>query len=252
MLRRAFLSLAALSAALLLGCETAYQVMEADPIPPTKFLPHPERLQRMEASFPFNRFWYKKDCDWQKYTKVKIDNVNISYMMAQDWWQKVSETKAAGMRNEAASLGVYMKNAFIREIMKSPKHALSLAETPDANTTIVQLALVQLVPTKAFFNAAGTVAGFFIPGASLVNVLNAGCIAMECKVLDGKTGEVILMFSSREEDAPALIDLRSLTWYGNAQNTIDNWAVHFAEMATKKNADNLQKEFPFSIIAVPK
>lgn len=250
----AFTAMAAIGAALLFGsgCENAYDVVEADPIPPTNFLPHHELLKRQKASFPFNRLWYKDNCDWKRFNKLKFDNVDISHMMKQDWWQNVSETKAPGMRDEAKGIGSYMRNAFVKEVIRSPGHELSVVEMVDEHTAVVQLALVQLVPTKAFFNAAGTVAGFFIPGASLVNVVNSGSVAMECKVFDGRTGELIFMCTARENDEAAIINLNGLTWYGNAKNTIDHWAGSFAELATRSDTSNLKKEFPFSIISLPK
>lgn len=242
---------AVLGAFLLFGCESAYELFEADPVPLTNFLPNHKLLQRQKASFPFNRMWYKKDMDWQRFSKLKFDQVDISHMLEDDWWQKVSEAKASGMRGEAKVLGDKMRQDFIRAIQKNSRYELSVVNSVDERTAVVQLALVQLVPTKAFFNAAGTIAGFFIPGASLVNAVNSGSIAMECKVIDGRNGEVVMMLTAREKDDSALIDLKSLTWYGNAETTIDRWAGYFAQMAIKKDSSGLRKEFPFSIISLP-
>jgi len=242
---------AVLAAAFLFGCESAYELFEADPAPVTNFLPNHNLLQRQKASFPFNRMWYKSGMDWARFNKLKFEKVDISHMLENDWWQKVNEAKASGMRNEAQVLGNKMRSDFVREAIKNSNYRLAVVDTVDEHTAVVQLALVQLVPTKAFFNAAGTVAGFFIPGASLVNMANSGSIAMECKVLDGRNGEVVMMLTAREKDDAALIDLKSLTWYGNAETIIGRWAGYFAQLATEKDASGLRKEFPFSIISLP-
>ena len=249
--KRAIALASVLVAVFLFGCESAFELFEADPAPVTNFLPNHKLLQRQKASFPFNRMWYKKGMDWQRFTKLKFDQVDISHMLEDDWWQKVSEVNASDMRNDAKILGDKMRGDFVRAILKSPRYELSVVNSVDEHTAVVQLALVHLVPTKAFFNAAGTIAGFFIPGASLVNTVNSGSIAMECKVLDGRNGEVVMMLTAREKDDSALIDLKSLTWYGNAETIIDRWAGYFAQMAIQKDSSGLRKEFPFSIISLP-
>ena len=232
------------------SCESAYETMRADPLPPTAFLPHPELLEPQKASFPFNRMWYDKGVDWNRFTKLKFAMIDTNHMLSDNWWEKVSEANATKMREDVPELASYMRSAFIKRIKYKTSNQLSVTEGIDEHTAVVQLAIVQLVPTKAFFNAVGTTVGFFIPGASLVNIANSGSVAMECRIIDGKTGKLILMLSDREKDEMAIIDLNGYTWYGHAKEIIDEWAKGFAELAVAKNSTNIKKDFPINIISL--
>ena len=244
-----------LSAALLLcACESAYEgayeVMKADPLPPTSFLPDHQLLIDQNASFPFNRMWYDKDMDWKRITKMKFTAVDVSHMLSENWWDKISEANVAKMKNDVPELAEYTRNSFIRNIRRDTGNHFAVVDNVDEHTAIVQIALVQLVPTKAFFNAVGTTVGFFIPGVSFINVVNSGCVAMECKIIDGKTGKVIAMLTDRAKDESAIIDINGYTWYGHAKEMIDEWAKGFAKISVAKDPTKIKREFPISLISI--
>ena len=232
------------------GCETSYEVMSSSPAKLTPFLPDSNRLVAQKASFPFNRLWYDKKLDWERFKKIKIVPVDTSHIMEGTWWQKVNEAKLADMKKDIAYMAKYMKDAFVNAIKETPDCKLQIVDTADDETLVLHLALIELVPTKAFFNAAGNVAGFFIPGASLVNMLNAGSVAMEAKITDHKTGAVVAMFTDRETDHAAIINLKDLRWYSHAKAIIDEWAASFAEMASSEDPEDVTKSFPFSFISI--
>jgi hypothetical protein len=224
--------------------------MSADPIPPTAFIQNPSLLRDQKASFPFNRMWYDKDVDWLRITKLKFAQVDTSHMLEDSWWQSVNETNAVKMKEDVPMLANYMRDEFILQMRRIANNEFAVTDRVDERTAVVQLALVQLVPTKAFFNAVGTTVGFFIPGASLVNMANSGCIAMECKVVDGKTGKVIAMLTDRRKDKSAIIDINGLTWYGHAKEIIQDWAEGFAKISVATDASSVKREFPISIISL--
>ncbi len=246
-----FLFSLAVSALLLCGCESAYQELDADPLPPTSFLPDHQLLVRQNPAFPFQSLWYRQGVDWQRFKKIKIDKVDTSHMLASNWWQSVNEANVGSMRAEAEQIGQYMRNAFIREIISDPLHSFVITDSVDSETVVVQLALVQLVPTKAFFNAVATTAGIFIPGAGLLSMGDAGCVAMECKIVDGRDGHLLAMLADREKDRAILISADNYTWYGHSKDIIDVWAKDFAEMAVHRSAKRMpRKEFPITIISI--
>lgn len=245
----ALLSVLALSAILVSGCESAYKHLSAEPLPPTSFLPEPQRLVRQQASFPFNYLWYEKSLDWERFKKIKFDRVDLSHMLAASWWQNFNEAKVKDMRKDAEGIGEYMRNAFIREIIADSRHSFAMTDKVDSETVVIQLAIVQLVPTKAFMNAVTSAADFVIPGASLLSMANAGSVAMECRILDGRDGKVVAMLADRESDPARMISMANFTWYGHSKEIIDGWAKSFAEMAVSDDPKKIRpKEFPISII----
>lgn len=245
----ALLPIAAILLFLLPACESAYKELSAEPLQPTSFLPEHQLLVRQAPSFPFQYVWYKKDLDWDRFRKIKFDKVDMSHMLSSSWWQNVNESKISGMKKDAEQIGQYMRNAFIREIIANPKRSFAITDKVDSETVVIQLAIVQLVPTKAFLNAATTAADFFIPGAGLLSMANTGCVAMECRILDGRDGHVIAMVADKEDDPAAMISLSNFTWYGHAKEIIDAWAKSFTELALADDIKQVRKkEFPISII----
>lgn len=234
----------------LAGCESAYEVTNADPSPVTNFLPDHQLLKEQKASFPFRRFWYDRKIDWNRFTKIKIEPVNISYMLSDTWWQQVNPGKAGSMREDAVQIASFMQNAFVNAIQQDPCCNLSVTDTVDSQTIVVRLAIVKLVPTKAYLDAAGTVAGFLIPGASLVNILNHGTVAMEGMIIDGGDNRIVAMFTDTEKDESAIIDINGLTWYGHARGIINNWAKEFADLSETNDPEKLKKPFPFTLISI--
>lgn len=232
------------------GCETAYDVTNADPVPVTSFLPSHQLLKIQKASFPFRRFWYNKNIDWNRFTKIKIEPVDISHMLADTWWQQVNPGKIGSMKEDAVQIAAYMRNEFIYAIQQDPLCDLQVTDTVDSQTLVLRLAIVKLVPTKAYLDAAGTVAGFLIPGASLVNILNHGTVSMEGMLIDGGDRRIVAMFTDTEKDESAIIDIAGLTWYSHARNIIKNWAKEFTELAETEDTQKIKKPFPFTLIAI--
>lgn len=247
---RAAVFVAAVSLFALASCRTAYEELDASPLPPTSFLPDSKRLVRQGVEYPFQYLWFDRSTDWKRFKKLKFAKVDVSHLLSQSWWESVNTDKVDALKAQAGQIGEYMRNAFIRDIIAEPYCSFVITDAVDSETAVIELALVQLVPTKAFFNAAGTVASVFIPGASLVaSHFDAGCVAMECKIVDGRTGRVVAMLSDRERDRSVVLSVSNYTWYGHAKQIIDDWAGAFAVMADARNAAKApDKRFPFALI----
>jgi hypothetical protein len=61
-----------------------------------------------------------------------------------------------------------------------------------------------------------------------------GYVAIEGRVRDGATGEVIATFADREAPKAALLDVKSLTWWSPAKSIIDDWARQFVQLANRR------------------
>ncbi|MBI5394457.1 MAG: DUF3313 family protein [Verrucomicrobia bacterium] len=233
------------------GCESAYNMAKARPAQVSEFISNPDLLRPQRATFPFDRFWFDKDNNWTRYKKIKVEPVSTAHLLSDDWWAQVNEQKVLAMKKEIPGVATYMRDAFIRSLTNDPKSSLRVVDVVDEETLVLKMALVELVPTKAFFNVAGTAAGILIPGASLVNVVNAGTVAMEGVLADTRTGKAVAMFTSREkDDMSALLNMNDFTWYGHAKKIINNWARQFVEITATDDPSRVKKPFPFTIIAL--
>jgi len=70
-------------------------------------------------------------------------------------------------------------------------------------------------------------------------------VAIEGRVRDGGTGQVVAMFADRERPPTAIIDIKSINWWAPARKVIDNWAKQFVAVANDpkgkvKNASNFE------------
>ena len=113
---------------------------------------------------------------------------------------------------------------------------------------IIELAITELVPAKAWFNTAATAAGFVIPGAGLLSFAGKGSVAIEGRVRDGKTGEVLATFADREKDKSAPINLASMSWYQSGKQNVDDWADQIAELLHTPRSHDVTDSSPFTLL----
>lgn len=229
------------------GCSSMYEFMQADPAPVTKFTPAPEKLETKAATFPFDRFWYEKGIDWNRYKKIKVLPVDTANLLEDSLWQSMNSEYIFADK-EVKELAEYMRKKFIEELKAARKSGLTVTDTVDNETLVLQLSLTQLVPTKAVLNATWTTVGMVVPFVSMANVLNSGCVAFEGQIRDGGTGKVLVMFTDRQKDAGAVVNIRDYSYYAGSYGTVDRWAKSFAEMTEAEDANKVEKPFPFHFI----
>ena len=232
------------------GCSTIRENMASDPPQLTPFLPHHELLVRQKAEFPFCYYWEAKNVDWNRYHRIYVAPVNTENVLKDSWWEQVNSSQLLKIKQELPAVSTYMRNSFIRELRKvESRGGLKVVDKPEAGTLTLELALTQLVPTKAELNYLGTAADFFVPGAGMVtNMAAAGNVCFEAKLVDAGNGKVLVMLADRADDPTALIGLTSYTWYGSAQYNIDVWARQAAAMSVSQRLGDVQRDFPLHLI----
>jgi len=148
-----------------------------------------------------------------------------------------------------------LRDDLIEAFRDDPRHHFELVDRPedvDADTAQLEVALVELVPNKAILGAIGLAAWgapleIGIPVATATAFIAHGAVAMEARVRDGKTGEVIATFADRETGKMRVIDLRSLTWYGNALEDFRGWAQGFVALANEERGAQVRHSAYFTL-----
>lgn len=227
------------SALLLSGCAT-------NPAPNAGFVSGSQMSEPHHAKF-LQRTWIspklKNISFQQQFDAVYIAPVNTSYLGKQTWWQLQTNAETrAELEANAAKLANDLRLQLAREIASYPGHHYRIASAPGPRTLCIELALVELVPSKAFWNAGATAAGFVVPGAHALTALGAGSIAMEGRLRDGGSGEVIAMFADRRKDQVAPINVRGMTWYGGASKNIEIWAKEGAEFLNLPPGETVERK----------
>ena len=72
-------------------------------------------------------------------------------------------------------------------------------------------------------------------------------MAFEAKIVDGADGQVLAMVADREQGKVAPLNLRALTWYGEANVIIDEWAGQFVQVANKRPGETVKDSSPFTL-----
>ena len=190
------------------------------------------------ASFT-RRLEISNDTPNPMHTELYVAPVNMHYMMTQSFWEKASEANLSkeDVQKSADAIADYTRNAFIKAAQEDPKKHFVIVDKAGPKTLILETAIVQLVPSKAVLNALGFVS--WIPTAVILGGSTAsgsedqgkGLVAIEGRVRDGATGQVVGEFADRERPPTAIVDIKSLNWWAPARKVIDNWGKQFIALS---------------------
>ena len=241
-------------AAFAAGCSTdkLHEWMRADPVELTDFLPGKERLVRQPDTFPVHYTWLDTNAVAKAdYKCVYVAPFDLSYLRkgnGYDEWRN----KVTGLDDAIMELGKYGREAFIRAFRDRKIRVVDDPRTP--HTAVFEFAITGFVPTRAEIEVVGTVGSFFcpVPGVGLVaDCLAAGSLAIECRVRDSATKEVVFMFADTEGEPQALLQFAKYTYTAAAKINLKRIARDLAESCTLEDASQMRRDFPFSFIALP-
>ena len=194
----------------------------AAPAPDSGFLTDTAKL-RPQPNDPFDAAWFAPGEDFRKYQTVYIAPVDTQHLEKLDWWQKLDTAELTKDFNPAAE-SKYLATYFQQQVQAAIndinlERVVSNSATPDS--LVIELALVEVVPTKAWLNSISYV---------LIGAVDTGSTAMEGRVRRGPNGPVIASFKDREFGQMSIASIADLQWYSHAHHTIDSWSAEIAEV----------------------
>ena len=167
--------------------------------------------------------------NWDDFKEIYVAPVNTNYIHKQDWWDKAN---FSGDRKEAVKEAAhYMQDAVKKAFMQDPKHKLMVVDKPGPDTLVMEVALTELLPTKAWLNAVGY--------AGIWMALDHGTVAMEGRVREGTNGKIVGMFADREKGKTALLSAADLTWKSHAHHIMEDWGEQFVAVMNAKNGEKV-------------
>lgn len=182
------------------------------------------------------------------FSAIYVAPVSTRHMLDQSWWQQQTGARKAELASDTAVLAKRMRNQFQQAIASYPGGSLKSASGPGPGVLVMELALVELVPSNAYWNAGATAAGFVVPGAGLLSAAGAGSIAIEGRLRDGNTNQVIANFKDRRKDKTAPVNIGSYTWYHGAEGNISDWAAEFAEVLNTAPTNVVKRPSPVTLM----
>jgi hypothetical protein len=169
-------------------------------------------------------------------------------MLEQGWWQKQTGVRQAELASDTAAFAKRMRSQFRQAITSYPGGSLKSASGPGPGVLVMELALVELVPSNAYWNAGATAAGFVVPGAGMLSAAGAGSIAIEGRFRNGSNNKVIANFKDRRKDKTAQVNIGSYTWYHGAEGNINDWASEFAELLNTPPTHVVKRPSPVTLM----
>jgi len=238
-------------AAVFCGCQTN------SPPPSTRFVKKAEDMSAIERT-PFQQIYWNKAYDPKAYTELYVAPVNTDYVTAQNFWEKanVANVDPAQVRRDVAAIADYTRQSFVRAATNDPNHRFRVVEEDQVGdkTLILEPAIVQLVPAKAVLNAIGyvtwvpTVVALGGSAATGSQDTGKGVVAIEGRLRDGKTGDIIGMFADREHPPTAIVDLKALNWWAPAKAIIDQWGRQLVALANRPPGGAVQDAPKFELM----
>jgi hypothetical protein len=216
----------------LAGCKAAE-------VPNSAFIPNPELMSK-DANVPFQRTYWNDKFEPRAYHEIFIAPVNTDYISAYGFWEgfNIADFDKEKLKKEIASLADYTQKSFTKAFREDPNHRFTVVDTAGPNTLILELALVQVVPSRTVLGVVGCVSpgiaatvGMAGGAASKSQDVGKGVVAIEGRFRDGRTGEITGMFADCEHPKSAILDLKALNWWAPAKAIIDDWSRQLVEIA---------------------
>jgi hypothetical protein len=179
--------------------------------------------------YPFDRVWVPSDskqlqANRAKYNKVIIAPVNTRHLAQMPWLRQQSAKRQADVMQDAIELGQFFRKELQNGYRTNSR--FDVVNEVGPGTVYMELAIVELRPSRAWINRAGAAAGFIVPGASVAMGVftERGYIAIEGRFRDAQTGKLIALMADKEADRIRLINLAKLSWYQNSKDHLSIWA----------------------------
>ena len=239
-------------AVLATGCSTdwIHRMMREDAAELTDFLPGKERLVRQPDTFPVHYTWADDNAiEKADFKSVYVAPIDLSYLRkgnGYDEWRN----KVVGLDDAINELGDYGRRAFVKAF---ESRKIKVVDDPKAShAAVFELAITAFVPTRSEIAVVGTAVDFVVPGIGLVaDCLSSGMIAVECRIRDSATQEVVMMFADTEGDPNAVLSLSKFTYTSSAKINLKKLAQVFVESCFVADVSKMRRDFPFSFVSGP-
>ena len=239
-IRRTWITVALVSG-VLVGCKAA-------PAPSVGFAD--PKILKNDPNIPFDKFWLRPGPDWKTYDAIYVAEINTSYMLQMTAWQKGEGQ--ADIEKDVHNLAEYARDSIKKAFREDPKHHFKVLDVPshDPHSLVLEVALIEVVPSKVLLNALGYAPFFFGTGITVVRTLanDKSTAAFEARVRDAVTGEVVALAADREAEQFAPVDLRGLIWYSDAEGILDDWSHQFVTIANAKPGEKIEASARFRLL----
>lgn len=208
----------------------------ASAAPDAGFLDQPQ-LMHKDDNLPYDAVWFKEGVDFTKFKTVYVAPVDTTHLLDQDWWDK-SNFAPGDQESQAKELAEYFREQVKNEFIDDDENRYTVVDTAQSDSLIVELAIVEVVPTKIWLNAIGYV---------LLGALDQGLTAFEGRFRDGETNEVIAEFKDREYGQIDVVSLADFEWCRHSRHTTEIWSDQMEEVMYIRPGQTVSRMSPVTL-----
>lgn len=232
---------------LLSGCS----VLKSSEAPDYGFVPHPKRLTKNRLRAAFNKSWIAAPEIYRpvkgSYDSVYVKPIDIG-ILSDNFAQEIEDKEELQDRiDEAQEIANYFYNKIKLVLDSDPEYPLTHVDRSGPNTYVIELALVELDPTNRVINAAGTVAGFFVPGGGVVKIAGKSRVAMEGVVSGHERQPLLEQFKDRETDKTSFFSVKDYQKYAHVRVAIDDWSMQLVQIPSSSLDSEIADSLPIAI-----
>ncbi len=217
------------------------------------FLENSGPMSENRARYPFQRVWVKPGVQKENYSFVNVAPVNTTYLMDATGW-KAANPGNADLDRAVREMADYTRATFIEAFNNPLNNRFRATPQVVPRTVTLELAITELVPSKAVLTAAGMLApaaGDLAVGAAVSAGSRAAagkpCVAIEGRVRDAGTGELLFQFADRQEPQTRVVNVQGLTWWSHAKEAIRDWAAQCVVLANTAADEKVKDRMPFTL-----
>jgi len=200
------------------------------------FIRKPQRMSK-PGDLPFQKVWVKAEKKYLKdYSELYVAPVSTDFVKRMSWWKEAVKDSNIKQRRDLerrlSELGSYTQKNIQRAFRQDPNKRFRIVSRPGSKTAILEMALVEIVPSNTALGALGIVPH---PAAKLITKAgNNNYAAFEARIRDGGTKEVIASFADKENAPTRVVDTTQMSEYGPVRGIIDDWIEQFVKAANRK------------------
>lgn len=236
----------------LVSCAGTNRLLKAKPVALSPFIEHPDEMKPDRKRVPFHKIWRSPDAAVRdrvaQKTAIYVSPVSLKYLRPISKSLIEKEIAMGSLERKEREMATLLRNQFAIAFQRSEHARYVLAQKPNASSVTLELALVELSPTSPKGNAVKTAAKFVVgPLAGLGGMFTKGNVAIEGKLRNSSTGELVFQFSDNEADRMTMYSLADYRPYGHATEAIHAWATQFELFTRTAPGDRIEDTFAFTL-----
>ena len=219
---------------------------------PSTFLGDDPKLAEQRDLYPFHRVWLAPGWNDGGNRSIVVLPVHTAYVKEAGWWSQANlKGGDEQMAQDLESLAVFTREKFQNAFREDRNKRFQVLDAPRDDSLVFELALVDVVPNKAALGALGLAASVVAApvGAAIAAKETAkGSVAIEGRIRDASTGQIVGMWADREAGKFGPINLRRATWYGEAHKIIEEWAGQWVKIANAEPGEKVKDTRTFTLM----